>query len=255
MADPTTELAKEFLEVYGYSIRKVTKFTKNRKLKGTPGDIDIIAVSPKNVKFREFELKKEIVAEVKNWEVMIKDTFDGIYDNKFKYINDYDISWQQLRYYIKSKKFDRILFCYATTDKVYSYALKKRIRIITAGFMIKELIKFYKNQKKSSFYPEWYNLNLIRSIMDYLVHSYKYHNKLVLEDLVWIDPEKDTQYRNKFNKLNGKLMADFLYYDNENLIDMIKDDPDWFFDESLKKFKKSKKQIIIKKVERYFKNS
>ena len=45
MSDPTTELAREFLEFKNYIVKKETKFYKNRKIKGTLGDIDIIAVS------------------------------------------------------------------------------------------------------------------------------------------------------------------------------------------------------------------
>ena len=49
MAEITTELAKEFLEVNDYSVRKDTKVHKKTRQRSgepyqTPGDIDIIAI-------------------------------------------------------------------------------------------------------------------------------------------------------------------------------------------------------------------
>lgn len=204
MADPTTELAKEFLEVYGYCIRKVTKFVKNKKLKGTPSDIDIIAVKSKKTNFIKLVLDKQIIAEVKNWPVYDKQTFDHIYDDKFKYINNHDISRSQLKDYFSSSKFDRILFCHSTTPEIFNYAFKKKVKIITSGFIIKQLINFDKKQKKDSFYPEWYNLSLINTLLDYLVHSYEFNDKLLLEDLIDIDFKKNPRILKKFYNLNLK---------------------------------------------------
>jgi len=61
MADPTTELAKEFLEFNDYLVRKETKFQKNKKLQGTPSDIDIIATRPNIKKIGELELRENII--------------------------------------------------------------------------------------------------------------------------------------------------------------------------------------------------
>jgi len=67
MADPTTELAREFLEFNNYLVRKETKFYKNKDLKGTASDIDITTTRAINA--RELGLKKDIVAEAKNWKL------------------------------------------------------------------------------------------------------------------------------------------------------------------------------------------
>jgi len=255
MADPTTELAKEFLEFQGYIVKKESKFIKNKELKGTAGDIDIIAISSKGVDLGEFKLKREIVAEVKSWKVMTKEQFNEIYDDKFKYINNYKISWrqEQLKKYFSSKKFDRILFCGATTDEVYEYALKKGVRIITSGFIIKKLCDIFTESGKRTYYPEAYNFDLIRTIIDYLLHSHKFKDKLTLKDFIWIKPDEEPQYRNKFNKLNGEFMADFLYYDNENLISLMREDPEWFLNEILNIWEKKNKKQLIKRLQKKLK--
>lgn len=87
MADPTTELAKEFLEFHDYLVRKETKFFQSRKLKGTASDIDIIAIRPRKTKIGDLELEANIIAEVKNWQIMKEDTLDGIYEKKFEFID------------------------------------------------------------------------------------------------------------------------------------------------------------------------
>ncbi len=254
MSDPTTELAREFLEFNNYIVKKETKFHKNKKLKGTAGDIDIIAVSPRGVDLGELRLKKNIVAEVKNWEVLDKENFDGIYDDKFKFIDNYNISWKQIKKYITSKRFDRVLFCLATTQKVYDYAYKKYgVKIITAGFIIKQFCKFYKDKGKFTYYPEAYNFSMIRAIMYYLYSSHKFKDQLTLKDLIWIDPVEDTQYRNKFNRLNGKFMAKFLYYDDENLKALMKDDPTWFLGKILELWTHKNKKYLKKVLQKQLK--
>lgn len=236
MADPTTELAKEFLEFHSYSVRKETKFYKNKKLEGTPSDIDIIATSPKGVEIGELELKENIIAEVKNYEITNKKAFDKIYKNKFRYIDNPQISWKQLKKYIPSKRFDRVLFCLATTQDAHDYALKKyKIKIVTSGFIIKQIAKFFKESpRRWTYYPERYNYNVIKGIMYYLFHSYRWKDKLTLEDLVWIDPQKEPRYRNQFVKINSRFLEEFVYHQSTgevltNLIDRLaKQDPQWF---------------------------
>ncbi|MBI4452479.1 hypothetical protein HY637_03555 [Candidatus Woesearchaeota archaeon] len=254
MADPATELAREFLEFNKYIVIKQTKFHKNKKLKGTPGDIDIIAISPKKCKLEGFTLKGIVVAEVKNWNVKTKAHFNDIYSDKFKFINNDKIGWKQLKKYISSKKFDRVLFCGATTNAVYKYAEKKGVRIITSGFIIKYFCKHYTKYRKKTYYSEAYNFSLIRTIMNHLNKFGTFKDKLTLKDFVWINHEEDAKYTNQFNERNGKFMADFLFYDEEQLRKLIEDKSEWFFNESLKTFKKGKKQQIIRKVEKYFKN-
>jgi len=236
MADPTTELAKEFLESNRYLVRKETKFYKNKELAGTASDIDIIATSPKGIKIDDLELKKNIIGEVKNWGVRKKKRLDKIYENKFKYVNDLEISWKQLKKYISSKVFDKVLFCLATTEDVYNYAMRKYdIKIVTTGFIIKQIARFFKTSPRNwTYYPEWYNYNIIRSVMYYLFSSHKHKDKLTLQDVVWIDPEKESRYRNQFAKLNSKFLEDFVYYQTSgeifsNLIDRFaKEYPEWF---------------------------
>lgn len=254
MADPTTELAREFLEFNNYIVKKETKFHKNKELEGTPGDIDIIAISPKGVDLGEFKLKKIVVAEVKSWDVTTKEQFNNIYDDKFYFINKENIGWKQLKKYISSKKFDRVLFCGGTTHEVYKHAEKNGVRIITSGFIIKYFCDYYTEDFKDTYYPEAYNFDLIRAIINYLNESHGFKDQLTLKDFVWIDTYKNSRYTTKFNKRNSKFMADFLNYDYEQLRELIKEDPEWYFEESLKLIERNKKQKIIKKVERYFKN-
>lgn len=243
MADPTTELAKEFLEFNDYLVRKETKFYKNRELKGTASDIDIIATSSRGIKSAELELKRSIIAEVKNWQIMRNETLDRIYKDKFKQIDDPEISWQQLRRYIPSRIFDKVLFCLATTEEVYKYALKKyEVKIITTGFIIKQIARFFKESpRRWTYYPEWYNYNIVKSIMYYLLNSYmkqgRWKDKLTLEDLVWIDPEIDSRYRNRFVEGNSEFLENLIYHQTtgeifSNLIKRFAEAyPEWFRNE------------------------
>lgn len=247
MADPTTELAKEFLEFNNYAVRKETKFQRSKKLMGTPSDIDIIATSPKRTKIGNLDLEENIVAEVKNWEVTTKEKLDEIYEDKFKFMDTYPrVSWRQLRKYIRSKKFGRVLFCLATTEKVYEYALRKYgIKVITTGFIIKHIAAFFKESERAwTYFPEWYNYNIIRSIMYYLFECHKWKDKLTLEDLVWINPKADRRYRNKFVELNSKFFEEFVVYQSSgkaasSVINRLASEyPAWFKSElkSNKKF-------------------
>ena len=55
----------------------------------------------------------------------------------------------EIKEYISTKRFDRVIFCLATTEDVFDYALKKyRIKIITTGFMVKSLVKKFKEKNK-----------------------------------------------------------------------------------------------------------
>ena len=60
MADPTTELAREFLEFNNYLVRKETKFYRNKGQTGTASDIDIIATSPRGMKKGSLRLGRNI---------------------------------------------------------------------------------------------------------------------------------------------------------------------------------------------------
>jgi len=237
MADPTTELAREFLEFHNYLVRKETKFYKSKEQKGTPSDIDIIAISPCETIIGELKLRQIIIAEVKNWQVVNKDTLDAIYEDKFQFLDDEPAaSWKQLKKYIPQRRFDKVLFCLATTEDVYNYAWKKyRIKIVTTGFIIKQIAELFKERERRwSYYPERYNYNVIRSLMYYLYNCYKWKDKLTLQDLVWIDPVEEPRYRNQFMELNGKFFEEFVYHQTNrkvliNLINRLtKDDPRWF---------------------------
>jgi len=217
MADPVTELAKEFLELNNYIVRKETKFYKDKVAKGTASDIDIIAIGRTGISVGGNELKENIVAEVKTGVFDKKEWIDDVYDNKFKHIENPNVSFWQLEKYIprrelESGNFDKVLFCTATTDTVYNYALTKGIKIVTAGFMIKEIANHFKNSKRWTYYPEWYNYSLIRTIVNYLVFSDTYKDKLKLEDIIWIDPEKKrSKIRNRFVKLNSSFFEKFVW--------------------------------------------
>ena len=86
MADPTTELTKEFLEMNSYLVRKETKFQnkiKDDELYGTCSDIDILATSQLGLHMGDFQLSKVIIGEVKNYSIMNKGAIKDIIDNKF----------------------------------------------------------------------------------------------------------------------------------------------------------------------------
>lgn len=218
LADPTTELAKEFLEMNNYLVRKETRFqrlTKGNKLYGTPSDIDIIATSPKGIQEKDFQLKENVIGEVKNWSILKEKTLDRIYTSKFSFFdNKPRLAWQQLKKFISTKKYARVIFCLATNQQVYDYALDKyNIKIITTGLMIKRMARFFKESERNwTYYPERYNYNVIKAIMNYLYESYKRKDKLKLEDVVWIDPEKESKYRNRFVETNSKFFEDFIFY-------------------------------------------
>jgi hypothetical protein len=214
MADPTTELAKEFLEFNDYLVRKETKFQKNKKLQGTPSDIDIIATRPNIKKIGELELRENIIGEAKNWTIDSKETLDEIYNDKFRFMDNYpEESWKQLRRWIWSKKYDRVIFCFATTEEVFKHALEKyNIKMITAGFMIKNLALFFKKSRsRRSYFPEQYNYNVVKTIMTYLYSCHRWKDKLTLEDLVWIDPQAEPRYRNSFLEINSEILENLVY--------------------------------------------
>lgn len=237
MADPTTQLAKEFLEFRNYSVRLLTKFYKNKRDKGTPGDIDIIATSPKGTRIGNLHLKPNIVAEVKNYEILRESTLKWIYDEKFAPIDDPQISARQLRNYISGTSFDRILFCLATTEDLARYARENLgIKVITTSLMIKELAQFFRRSKRNwTYYPESYNYNVVKSIMFHLYSSYRFKDPLLLEDLVWINPKSrgDRFYLNRFVEENSSFLEDFIYQNLggktlSNLIQRaMRDDPSW----------------------------
>jgi hypothetical protein len=97
------------------------------------------------------------------------------------------------------------------------------------------MVKFFKTSNRNwTYFPERYNYNAIRAVMCYLFDCYKYRDKLILEDVVWIDPAIDPQYRNRFADINAKFFEDFVYYQSSwdiftKLIERIaEDDPVWF---------------------------
>jgi len=255
MADPTTELAKEFLEFHNYLVRKETKFFQNRELKGTPSDIDIIAVRPMGPSLGDLEVENNIIAEVKNWQITKEETLVDIYDAKFKFIDENPrTAWKQLKKYLPNRKFDKILFCLATTEKVHDYAWEQYgILIITTGFMIKQIAQLFReSDRRWSYYPERYNYNVIRSIMYYLYNCYKWKDKLLIEDLVWVDPVDDPRYRNNFVKLNSKFFEEFVYRETDstvltNLIDRLANKYPTWFKRKLKSNKKFWKYLTGKR--------
>ena len=247
MADPMTELAKEFLEFNDYSVRKETKFQKTKKLEGTPGDIDIIATRPNIKKIGEFELRENIIGEAKNWTIDSNERLDEVYNSKFRFMDRYqEQSWKQLKRWIWSKKYDRVVFCFATTEDVFKYALEKyNIKIITAGFMIKNLAVFFMNsRRKWSYFPEQYNYNAVRTIMIYLYKCHRWKDKLTLEDLVWIDPDAEPRYRNSFIEINSEILENLIYKQSSwEIFDRLLKRAMEEYSSSLKRRLKSNKQF------------
>jgi hypothetical protein len=162
LAEPVTELAKEFLELLNYSVRKDTKFYKNAALSGTASDVDIIAIHPTGVKLNGIELGRNIVGEAKNYEIWDKEDIDDIYSEKFRYADDPAIGGVQLKRFFNGG-FDKVLFCLGTRDPLPKYALDTYgIKILTSGLIVREIARsFRESPKRWSYYPEWYNYNMI----------------------------------------------------------------------------------------------
>lgn len=249
MADPTTELTKEFLEINNYLVRKETKFqnkVKDADLFGTCSDIDILAISQLGIQRADFQLSKIIIGEVKNYSITSNKKVDSIYDKKFHFFDSRPkFAWAQLRDLIPKKEHDKVIFCRATSQQVYDYALKKyNIKIVTVGLMIKLIAEFFKHSDRNwTYYPERYHYNVIKNIMNYLYECYKWKDKLTLSDLVWIDPKEEPRWRNRFLETNAKFFEDFVYYQTsgdilEKIIKRTAEEYPPFLKRTLKKNKK-----------------
>src|SRR5208283_3820203 len=98
-------------------------------------------------------LGQYIIGEVKNFEITTIKYFEQVYKNKFKFIDKYsDSAFEQLKYLIPQtyNKVDKVLFCLATTDEVYNYALDKHeIKIVTVGQIIKSMAKNVKDNERN----------------------------------------------------------------------------------------------------------
>ena len=110
-----------------------------------------------------------------------------------------------------------------------------------------------KKKASSTYYPEAYHYNFLRSLIKYLYQSHRFKDKILLEDIIWIDPDEEPRYRNQFNKLNSNFMGKFIYHDDERLIELMKRDSFWFFDRIIeilknKKLKSRDKKNLIKKL-------
>ncbi len=219
MADSSTEIAREFLELMGYAVRKETKFFKNKKQFGTASDIDIIASRAKELRIDGLVLGKNIVGETKNWDVDNRGTLDWIYEDKFRFIDNSKISWPQLKTFFETRSFDRVLFCLATTNEVFKYARKRYgITIVSAGLMIKQMARFFRESDHNlTYYSEWYNYNMLKTIMRCL-YEIKWKDKVTLEDLVWIDPSKNSKYRNKFIEVNSRFLEEFVSRETDGIV-------------------------------------
>jgi uncharacterized protein (UPF0305 family) len=110
--------------------------------------------------------------------------------------------------------------------------------------MLKHMTQFFKTSKRNwTYYPERYNYNAIRALMCYLFDCTRYKDKLTLDDLVWIDPETEPKYRNRFAEMNAKFFEDFVYYQTSSeifvkLVNRIAADYRGWFKKRLKENKK-----------------
>jgi hypothetical protein len=258
MAEPMTELAKEFLEMNNFIVRKETKFFKEgmyyNETHGTAGDIDIIAVRKDNLKFENEVIKNQIVAEVKSFDLSNMTQLKEVYEDKFKFIEN-SSNWNQLTHFFSSKKFDRIIFCFSVSNGMREKAKKYKIKIITAGQIIKHFFKIRsKDPGKWTHYPEWYNFFLIRAVHNYVNNPNYYDDKLLLKDILDIEPMGDSYGRNRFNEYNGEIMGDFIYYDEIVIEKMMKCSPEWFLDTALRVCKEKNKAYLVKKIKKTLEN-
>lgn len=195
IAEPRTLLIKEYLELNDYFVRVDCKFYKklrrrrHKKAKGyqTPSDIDIIATK---------KGKRPIVAEVKGGlEIKSKKEINELYNNKFKHVDNTKIGWIQLRKFLKTKKFRRIVYCFALKPKkgvaqeeLLKYAKKKyKLEIIPLSEVLIDFFDFCYKKGKWTYYSDYPNINLIRLIMEQLTFPDYYAfkgRKLKIYDLL-----------------------------------------------------------------------
>lgn len=239
MADPMTELAKEFLELNNYLVRKDTKFYKKKNQEGTAGDVDIIATRPNRLVLGDREFGSNIVGEAKQGVYDKESEIDYVYEDKFKCIDNSEICRPQLERYLPEWKFDRVLFCFAARKRACDYAWNEyKLKVVTAGFIIKQFAHHFnaKSEKSWTYYPEWYNYSLIRIIMSDLEPSEKFTDQLMLEDFVSLDPVKNPNLRNRFVDINQNLFREFVMRQNSSevagdIIDYVSSEwTSWFVD-------------------------
>lgn len=226
MPDAMTQLAKEFLELNHYIVSTNIKIPKSKNQ--TESDVDIIASSNKGSKTLadEFDLKyKTIIGEVKNYSISSGKTLTEVYYSKFKHVEENPFSRNRIKEYVRlSHKFDKVLFCKDIKPSVLKYAKKHKIKIITAVQMISYMARHYKglitnNAKRShTYYPEWYNYNTLRILMDALADPSYYRDRLHLKDLVLLDFDTQGSTRSGFIHQNQSFLEGFSYHAKQDVI-------------------------------------
>ena len=216
MTDAMVQLAKEFLEVHGYTVSISFKMPLKGKNGSTESDVDIIAhkyKNPRNLpdKIYDGSLNSDyIIAEVKGTLNGIRKRryFKEIYTKKF---NRWDKKY--LKQYVPLAEYQRILFCFNATQEIVDEAKAKEIQVITAAHMLNALSKIIKekNEKKNTYYTEWPIYSTLRELI-YLLNEPQpeYSDNLLLENLLWIDKPEHARYRNKFIDQNRKILVRLL---------------------------------------------
>jgi len=213
MTDAMVQLAKEFLEVHGYTVSTSVKMPLKGKNGRTESDVDIVAhryKKPFKGKTYDKLLNSDyIIAEVKGTLHGIpKEYFNEIYKKKF---NNWDK--KSLRRYAPLSKTQKILFCSHTTKEVIDEAEKDDINIVTAAHMLKALSNIIKKKKNKryTYYTEWPIYSSLRELI-YLLNGpqKEYKDNLLLKDLLWIAEPKHARDRNKFIDQNRKTLVKIL---------------------------------------------
>lgn len=215
------QLAKEFLEVHGYTVSTSVKMPLKGKEKQTESDVDIIAhryKKPLNFPRGIYDgslNSNYIIAEVKGTLNGIKKGyFKEIYNKKFNAWNK-----KYLKRYVPLAKYQRILFCFNATQEIVNKAKAKKIQVITAAHMLNALSKIIiskiikeKEKKKNTYYTEWPIYSSLRVLIYFLNEPQtEYRDKLLLEDLLWITAHaRYRNYRNKFIDQNRNILVNLL---------------------------------------------
>jgi len=252
MTDAMVQLAKEFLEVHGYTVSTSVKMPLKRKEKQTESDVDIIAHRykkplnfPRGV-YDELLNSDYIIAEVKGTLNGIKKGyFKEIYNKKFRRWNE-----EYLKRYVPLTKYQRILFCFNATQETVDEAKAKKIQVITAAHMLKALSKIIINKmikedgkKKNTYYTEWPIYSSLRELIYFLNEpKTEYGDKLLLEDLLWITARaRYRNYRNKFIDQNRNTLVNLLQGETGHKR----------LDELMEKLKKENLEEFYKIIKRY----
>ena len=218
MEEPMTQLVKEFLEVNDYLVRVNTKIDKGQR---TMSDIDILAHRIKTKrKIQYIPLNDSIIGEVKNYRIIKKGTwgFENIYKKAFE-VFEHEENVNIMGHIVPIKDAERVLFCFSATTDTLETAEIKKITIISASYMVKNLIghinsNLKENKNSWAYYPGWPIYSFLRHLIDLLstTNTYAGKDRLLIENLIFenvrdnIENHKTKKSEKEFINRNSKFL-------------------------------------------------